>query len=141
MSETAEKRPLAALLRYSFGDFYSGDRRGYLAEVTVLPCRYFAISLAGDWNDIDLPEGDFITRVYRGEIDINFAPGMSWSNLVQYDNASDSLGLNSRFRWNYKPGANLWVVLNHDWAEREEGGRLHAARRAFSMKLEYTLRF
>ncbi len=35
-------------------------------------------------------------------------------HLVQYDNVSDTLGYNSRLIWQFRPGANLFIVLNQN---------------------------
>jgi hypothetical protein len=37
---------------------------------------------------------------------------MFFSALVQYQSRVDSLSTNARFRWEYKPGSEMFVVYN-----------------------------
>ena len=37
---------------------------------------------------------------------------MIWSNFIQYDNRSDSAGLNSRFRYIIQDGREFFLVFN-----------------------------
>ena len=61
------------------------------------------------------------------------------ANLVQFDNDSNLLGLQSRFRWILKPGNDLFVVVNRGW-ERELGDRFRPVSNRFSLKFQYTFR-
>jgi len=55
-------------------------------------------------NDIHLPEGSFITRLAQYRTEVVFSPRLSWTTLIQYDNQSEVLGLNSRLHWFPEPG-------------------------------------
>ena len=77
--------------------------------------------------------------LYSFRTKVNLSSELSWSNLLQYDNISRSLGLNSRLRWNFKPGSDLFLVLNQGW-EREEAS-LIPTEKEVTMKVEYTFRF
>ena len=35
---------------------------------------------------------------------------------MQYNDAAELVGLNMRFNWEYRPGADLFVVYNENWA-------------------------
>ena len=39
-------------------------------------------------------------------------PLMFFSALLQYNSSNNSLGANIRFRWEYQPGSELFVVYN-----------------------------
>ena len=58
-----------------------------------------------DRNDRDL-------QLVRLKFDLIFTPNITWSNFVQYDNRSDSAGLNSRFRYILRDGREFFIVLN-----------------------------
>ena len=70
--------------------------------------------------------------------DINFSPNLSWATLVQFDNESDILGLQSRLRWILKPGNDLFVVINRGWEERDD--RFRPISNRFTVKFQYTFR-
>ena len=56
-----------------------------------------------------------------GNVKYSFTPEMSVSNLVQYDNVSESLGVNSRFQWEYRPGSKFFVVVNQGYVDEKTG--------------------
>ena len=69
--------------------------------------------------DGDLDEGDFAQRLARIRAKLAFTPQVSWSNVLQYDNVSDRMGLNSIFRWEVSPGNDVYFVFNYHWQEIE----------------------
>jgi hypothetical protein len=111
-ASTSSNRPLAASLGVTLGDFYDGTRTDYETSLNWRPSSRINVELEYIQNDVDLPQGDFTTHIGRGRLDIAFSPSVSWSNLVQYDNVSESLGLNSRLRWIVQPGNDIFIVLN-----------------------------
>jgi len=44
---------------------------------------------------VDLPEGDFTTRLLLVRFDYSFTPLITLANFVQYDTQSDNIGLQS----------------------------------------------
>ena len=72
-------------------------------------------------QDVELPAGDFNIKLASLTVLINFTPDFTWSNVVQYDNVSDSLGVNSRLIWEYRPGARIFLVLNQSYLDERTG--------------------
>jgi hypothetical protein len=70
---------------------------------------------------------------------IAFTPNMIWHHLVQYDNVSESIGYNSRFVWEFHPGANLYLVLNQNLDRT--GSDLTLLESELTAKLGMTFRF
>ncbi len=46
---------------------------------------------------------------------------MVWLNLAQYDNVSESISINSRLQWEYKPGAKMFLVVNQGYVDEMTG--------------------
>ena len=68
-----------------------------------------------------LYSGDDVTnRTMRARIDYAFDTDITWNTLVQYDNQSKNLGFNSRFRWIFEPGRELFLILNHNLLWRSD---------------------
>ena len=86
-----------------------------------------------------LKSGSFKTRVTQGRFDVLFTPDISWNTLVQYDNVSDSIGINTRLRWIFTPGRELFLVFNQSL--EDDGGRIRRARSESLVKLAWTFRF
>ena len=71
-----------------------------------------------------------------------FTARMFLSALVQYNSAVDQMGTNVRFRWEYSPGSELFVVYNDQRDTTLRPGRLPLLEnRAFIVKLTRLLRF
>jgi hypothetical protein len=43
---------------------------------------------------------------------VQFSPDLVWSALAQFDNVSQSIGFNTRVRWSYSPGGDVFLVFN-----------------------------
>ena len=63
-------------------------------------------------NDVDLPEGDFVTRLGRLRLSYSFTPKMALEALLQYNSVDDFFSANLRFSWLRKANTGLYVVLN-----------------------------
>jgi hypothetical protein len=69
-------------------------------------------SLSLNW--IDTPQGTFRTDLVVTRVNYAFNPRMFFSGLIQYNSASDTVSNNLRFRWEYSPGSELFVVYTED---------------------------
>lgn len=139
---TAGRRLLSVQPRVEWGDFYSGDRvqLSMTSNIRLMPGLMFA--LAAEWNKVQLAEGRFYTRLYRGVSEMQFTPFMAWVNNIQYDTQSAVLGWQSRYRWIVRPGNDIYFVYNHNWLDDPlRGNRFRSIDNRLSSKLLYTYRF
>lgn len=135
----SDQRAFAPGLQVNYGDYYSGTRKRVRYEMGWRPDEHFYLSMAYDWQDIELPEGQFNVRLVSANANYAFNSKWSWVNLVQYDNYSNSVGLNSRLRWNPQAGEDLYVVLNYNFDS--EGVFTHLSRQGAEIALKYTKTF
>ena len=133
-------RPVSASASISFGDFYTGTRTDYFAELEWRASRHLFLAAEWEMNDVDLDEGSFITRIIRARANVYFSPDLGWTNFIQYDSVSESVGVNSRVRWIIEPGNELFVVLSNE-IEREADDSFRFARTELTTKLGWTFRF
>ena len=140
-AETADKRPLSASLIYYWGDYYSGERDSWLARLTFQPGPRLFLSPEYQQNDVRLPEGNFVVRLLRVRLDAALSPDLSWFSVVQYDNVSDVLSLNTRLRWIVEPGNDLFLIYNHRWLDDPTDGGFRTIGREARFKVQYTYRF
>jgi uncharacterized protein DUF5916 len=139
-ANTATKRRWVLDFAYWWGGFYDGTRKQTGFGLTLKPNAHLSVALRADRNDIALAEGRFFTQVVTARVDYNFTPNVSWQNLQQYDNESQLLSFQSRFRWILKPGNDLFIVINRGWI-RTFDDRFESAFDRASSKLQYTFRF
>jgi hypothetical protein len=138
---TGSQRKFSAGVTYQSGEFYDGDRVATRPNLTWRPSAHFSLNVSYQVNDIDLPEGAFTTRLTQFSTEVVFSSTLSWVNLMQWDNGSDILGINSRLHWVPQAGRDFYLVLNHDLQDLDENGTFHSIRGDLTAKASYTLRF
>ncbi len=137
--ESALQRNFWATAKYSQGKFYDGNRTemalaaGYKIAVPLF------LGLEAEHNDISLPDGDFTTQIYRLNVNFLFSPFMTLYNYIQYDNLSQKMGWQSRFRWILKPGTEILLVWNSVWQDPLE--RHEITESTTRLKFRYVYRF
>ena len=136
---TSRSRPLSGSVSVEAGEFFSGSRTDFEASLDWRPSRFFALSATYEQSDVDLEEGSFITRVLRVRGDVTFSPDLSWNTTLQWDNVSDVMGINSRVRWIYRPGQEVFFVVNQGFSTEDD--RLDALATEITLKVGLTLRF
>jgi TolB-like protein len=97
------------------GGYFGGDITTFgitQGRIAVLPQMSIEPSITFNW--IDTPQGTFRTDLAVTRINYAFTPRMFFSGLVQYNSASDTVSSNMRFRWEYSPGSELFVVYSED---------------------------
>jgi hypothetical protein len=102
------------------GTFYNGDRTSIAvnaARVQVTPQVSLEPSFSINW--VDLVQGSFTAKVARTRATYTITPRMFVSGIVQYNSAGTSFGSNVRFRWEYRPGSELFVVYTDDYNTEE----------------------
>ena len=129
-------RRLAWRGNINVGEFFGGDRRSYVLSSFVRLSRHLLTEFQWNYNDITLPQGDFTATIYTVRLDAAFSPDLRLNTLAQYNDAAQLAGVNIRFNWIYKPGANLFVVYNHNWDAPAFSAR-ETARRELIVKFNY----
>ncbi|HEX9877408.1 MAG TPA: carbohydrate binding family 9 domain-containing protein [Gammaproteobacteria bacterium] len=138
---TASYRTFSGEMTYRDGDFFDGSRRNLGGSVTWRRSSSFQMGLNYDWNDISLPGGEFVTRLLGLSTEVIFSSRLSWVNLIQYDNVSELLGINSRLHWIPRAGQEGFLVLNHNLQDLDKDNSFHSSFSDLSVKLNYTFRF
>jgi hypothetical protein len=111
-----QQRRFSGELVFETGAFYSGDRRSIAVNsgrLQVTPQVSLEPSVSINW--IDLAQGAFTLKVARTRATYTITPRMFVSGIVQYNSAGTSFGSNVRFRWEYRPGSELFVVYTDDF--------------------------
>jgi len=70
-----------------------------------------------DWDQFE----DSSIHVMSGMVQYSFTPDLVLSSLLQYDDISNSMGVNSRLQWEYKPGAKMFFVVNQGYVDEMTG--------------------
>lgn len=139
-----QQRRLSGNIGVVIGEYYSGTIRtlsfsqgrfSILKQLSVEP----RISI----SRVELPTGNFTTRLFSTRTDYGFSPRMFASALLQYSSADKTFSSNIRFRWEYRPGSEFFVV----WTDEENTDPLDPRQsmalknRAFVVKMTRLFRF
>ncbi len=111
-----QQRRASGELVYEFGPFYNGDRQTIAinsGRIQVTPQVSLEPSFSINW--VDLVQGSFTAKVVRTRATYTITPRMFVSGILQYNSAGTSFGSNVRFRWEYRPGSELFVVYTDDF--------------------------
>ncbi|HET9702817.1 MAG TPA: DUF5916 domain-containing protein [Vicinamibacterales bacterium] len=136
-----QQRPVSGEIAVEAGPFYDGDRVAIAlnsGRLQVTP----QVSLEPSFsiNRVSLPRSDVTLKVGRLRATYTITPRMFVSGLVQYNSAAASFGSNVRFRWEYRPGSELFVVYTDDF-DTETTGELSSLRnRGFVVKFNRLFR-
>jgi hypothetical protein len=119
--------------------FYDGS--AVLTRVTLIfrPSLYFEITAGHEMNPIDLPTGSVDIHLATSDAVVNFTADMQIAVQGQYDNISDNFGLSARYRWEYRPGNELFVGLGQS-SLVSDGGLIGQVTQA-TIRLGHTFRF
>jgi hypothetical protein len=112
---TSGSRPLSASLGLDAGHFYGGTSRDYKGTLDWRPSRFVTVDLACEVQQLKLPQGRFNVRMGSAQLILALTPDLTWSTIAQYDDISDNLGVNSRLRWTYRPGSDIFVVVDQGY--------------------------
>jgi hypothetical protein len=74
------------------------------------------------------------------QLEAIFSSTLSWTNRIQYDNLSKSIGLNSRLHWIPQAGREAFLVINHN-VQEDIDGNYHSILGDVAIKFSYTFRF
>jgi hypothetical protein len=141
---TAAHRKLVLRTRvvdYRDGRFFSGNRDDSFVELEWRPSPHFGTRVSYDYSDVDLPQASFVTRLVRAGIDFVFSSKLSWVNLIQYDNVTETAGINMRVHFIPQAGRELYFVVNHNVEDLDRDDDFHSVSSDVTAKVSYTFRF
>ena len=136
---TSDARPLSFLAAVEGGDFYDGDRLDTELEAQWRASPHLFLGFGWEQSDVDLPGGDFQVQIAQARVNVLPSPDLSWTNFIQWDSDSDSMGINSRLRWIIEPGSDLYFVVNQGFDTR--GSRFDSTFTELTTKVVWTFRF
>ena len=137
-----QQRRLFGQVRVDRGEFYSGTQTTVaLRAARVAITSRLAVEPTVSVNRVDLREGRFTTTLVGSRITYTMTPRMFTSALIQYNSSTSSLASNVRFRWEYLPGSELFVVYNDQRSTLTERFFPELANRSVIVKFNRLFRF
>jgi hypothetical protein len=104
------QRAVSGRLTLTAGEFYSGHRQQFEYNGRVKASSQLAFEPRLLVSHISLREGTFTTRLFGARTTYTVTPRMFVSGLVQYNSGLNTVESNIRWRWEYQPGSDFYVV-------------------------------
>ncbi|MEY4642718.1 MAG: hypothetical protein RLZZ227_2712 [Pseudomonadota bacterium] len=139
--DLAAQRKISGRLTVRGGEYFDGNRLQRGAELTYRPTARYNFGVSYSENEIHLRHGNFTVRLLSLQSQIAFTSTLSWSTLLQYDNVSEAVGINSRLHWIPEAGKQAFLVLNYGLRDPDKDNVFESYRADLSLKFSYTIRF
>lgn len=110
--ETGKHRAWSGEFEMVDGEFFGGKRLFIGTEIEWRPSKHLLASVSYEQNDVELPAGQFVSRLYSARMNVAFNSEWALLSLVQGDNVSDTLSINSRLRYQPRADREFFVVVN-----------------------------
>jgi len=135
---SASKRAIMAKVSWWFGSLYDGNMNQYQGEIVWRPSHKLNLAVQGEIASGEMPSGLSDIKLIRTRFDIYLSPNFQILNFLQYDNITESLGLNTRLRWTYRSLLDVFLVFNRNWIETQ--GHFYGNMNQIFLKVQYSLR-
>ncbi len=105
------QRRISGTTSFGAGSYYNGTQKSlsYRGRVAIVTRLALEPSVSVNW--LDLQQGSFTTKLAGLRVTAPLTPRMFTSVLLQYNSSNNSYNANARFRWEYQPGSELFVVF------------------------------
>jgi hypothetical protein len=97
---------------YAWGEFYSGRIRTTTLGGGLRSGSRYLLSARYIRNDVELPVGDFATDLAILQFTYSFTPKSYIQSLIQYNSASQQIGVNVRYALVRMANTGLFIVYN-----------------------------
>jgi hypothetical protein len=146
------QRRISGTITVRAGEYYDGTIRtvtvgpGSMSPGRVSILRQLSLEPTFSLTRIALPNATFTTRLARARVDYGFSPLMFAGGLLQYNSADRAFSTNLRFRWEYAPGSELFLVYTDERDMTDERSATPTTvrglkNRAFVVKVNRLWRF
>ena len=139
---TASFRKISESISYEAGGFWTGNISSFELGLIYRPLP--GINLGSEYihSKVIAENQGFDTNLFTANLGFDFTPDISLSSNIQYDDVSNVLGTNTRFRWIITPGTDVFFVYNHNWLDDPAlQKRFITLQQGGAMKIVYTYRF
>ncbi len=135
------QRRISGGVTLQHGDFFGGEKSAarYNGRVELTP--RLSIEPGISWSWVSLPGGRFTTRLLSARTNVTLSPRMLLAALLQYNSSNETVGANFRFRWEYEPGSDLFVVYSEGRDTEMRRGFPRLENRSVALKFTRLFRF
>ena len=111
---TNRSKPISVNIRSVMGGSFGGSRYLNSATLSLRRGDKFNADFTYQYNQFNLPVGDFSANIFRSQITYAFTPTMFVQGLIQNNSTRKLWAANIRFSWLQRANTGLFVVYNHN---------------------------
>lgn len=123
-------KPVYVNIRSILGGSFGGRRYLNTGILGIRLGDQFNSEFSLALNDVHLPEGDFLAKIFGSRLSYSFTPRLNLQSFIQYNSEVDLWSLNMRFSILEQANTGLFLVYNDVYAGGEVSNR--------SLTLKYT---
>jgi hypothetical protein len=137
----APQRRATGAVSAGYGQFYDGTRAevSFRGRIDLTPKLAVEPGLTVNW--IDLSVASYRADLVSARVDYAVSPRMIVSGLVQYNSNAGSVTSSARFRWEYRPGSDLFLVYSEGRDTSLPHQRPRLVNHSISVKFTRLFRF
>lgn len=137
--------PLRTSISFQSGGFFDGYQNAFQIKPSWNISRFLNIGGAYEYNHInfeDKRQSVFDSHIARLKLDITPNVKMSILSFVQYNSVTKNVAANIRFRYNWRQGNDLYLVLNENLnTDRHRLSQSLPLQQSQTLLLKYTYTF
>jgi hypothetical protein len=134
---TNQGAPFSLNLQTFTGGFFNGTRVTLNPTFRARVGETLTTELSYQFNDVNLPTGDFVTNLVRTRVSYSFDPRTFVQGLIQYNDRADLWSVNVRFGWLQAANTGLFVVYTDTRGLYDLVERPQRTDRSFVVKYSY----
>ena len=137
--QMAQQRRFSGTATLTRGHYYNGTVTSLeFNSARVVVSNRLSLEPGVTINQLDMPLGIVRQRLGRLRGDFAFSPRMFASAFLQYNSTDRTVSSNFRYRWEYRPGSELFLVWTDDYDR--SGHSLALRNRALVLKVTRLIR-
>jgi hypothetical protein len=136
-----QQHRLSGVLAVDLGEFYDGTRRTASVNARYSVSDAFGVEPNISFNWIARAATSGLVRVSGARATYTLSPRMFVAVLLQHSSMTHSIASNLRFRWEYQPGSELFIVYSDARDTSDVLGRPSLQNRGVVVKINKLFRF
>ena len=117
---------------------FGGTLTRVTTGLTVRGGKHLALAVDGTRSWVNVPSGALVADVVSTRVSWAFTTHLFINTLVQYNGLDQNVSANIRFQYIFRPGSDLFLVLNEDRGDPTSLSRLQ--ERGMRLKVTYLRR-
>jgi hypothetical protein len=110
--QLGSQRRATGTLSATTGSFYGGEQQGISYNGRVELTKQLSVEPRVAFTWLDLAQGSVLTQLFSARTTFAMSPRMFVAAFLQYNSTADLVGLNARYRWEYRPGSDFYLVYS-----------------------------